>query len=148
MAHDSPSPQHAGRVERMVTTGGGTRPPRAIRRPLVVNVADQASALMAEPEWRRGDRNSITIATTDRIRVTLTALHAGADIGSETTDDTIVVQTLRGRVRVTVDEMELELGPGQLTTIEEPRTWRIAAETEALLLLTAAHPDGLIGAPG
>jgi hypothetical protein len=55
------------RVARSVTTGGDSRPPRAIRRPLVVNVADQASELMSEPEWQTGDRNSITVATTDRL---------------------------------------------------------------------------------
>jgi quercetin dioxygenase-like cupin family protein len=133
-------------VARVVTTGGDARPPRAIRRPLVVHVADQASALMSEPEWHTGDRNSITVATTDRVRVTLTALHRGAEIGSETTDDTIVIQALRGQVRMAVDGMDLTLGPGQLTTIEDPRSWQIVAETEALLLVTAAHPEGLVGA--
>jgi quercetin dioxygenase-like cupin family protein len=136
-----------GDVARIVTSGGDTRPPRAIRRPLVVNVADQASALMSEPEWRTGDRNSITVATTDRLRVTLTALQSGAELGSEATDDTIVVQTLRGQVRLAVDGMDLTLGPGQLTTIEDPGPWRLVAETEALLLVTAAHPEGMVGAP-
>ena len=139
-------PTNSARPARVVTTGGDTRPPRAIRRPVVVHVADQASALMSEPEWQTGDRNSITIATTDRVRVTLTALHPGAEIGNEGTDDTIVVQTLRGQVRMAVDGMDLTLGPGQLTTIEDPRSWQIVAETEALLLLTAAHPDGFVGA--
>ena len=132
------------RVERTVTTGGDTRPSRAIRRPLVVNVADQASALMSEPEWRTGDRNSITVATMDRVRVTLTALHPGAELGSEGSDDTIVVQTLRGQVRMAVGGMNVTLGPGQLTTIEEAGPWELVAETEALLLITAAHPDRLV----
>jgi quercetin dioxygenase-like cupin family protein len=133
----------AGRPHvRAVTSGGGTRPPRAIRRPLIVNVADQATSLMSEPEWQSGDRNSITVATTDRLRVTLTALHPGAVIGSEEMDDTIVVQAMRGQVRMTVNGMDIPLGPGQLATIEEPGSWRIAAETESLLLLTAALPDG------
>jgi quercetin dioxygenase-like cupin family protein len=131
------------RVARSVTTGGDSRPPRAIRRPLVVNVADQASELMSEPEWQTGDRNSITVATTDRLRVTLTALQPDAQIGSETINDTIVAQTIRGQVRLEVDEMEVALGPGQLTTIEEPGPWQITAETEALLLVTAAHADGV-----
>lgn len=133
--------------ERLVTSGGDTRPPRAIRRPLVVNIADQATALMSEPEWQAGDRNSITVATTDRVRVTLTALHSGAEIGNEATDDTIVVQNLRGQVQVWVNGMNLSLGPGQLTTLEDAGSWRIAAESDALLLVTAAHPDGRVGAP-
>ena len=130
------------RPERIVTSGGGTRPARPLRRPHIVNVADQASALMSEPEWQSGDRNSITVATTDRMRITLTALHPGAAIGSDEVDDTLVVQTLRGQVRLVVAGLDLALGPGQLTTVEDPGPWRISAETESLLLLTAAHPDG------
>jgi quercetin dioxygenase-like cupin family protein len=136
----------AGRgPEKTVTSGGDSRPPRAIRRPLIVNVADAATSLMSEPEWQTGDRNSITVATTDRLRVTLTALHPGAEIGSEEVDDTIVVQAMRGQVRMSVGGMDIPLGPGQLATIEEPGSWRIAAETESLLLLTAALPDDTDG---
>jgi quercetin dioxygenase-like cupin family protein len=134
------------RAERIITTGGDTRPPRAIRRPLVVNLADQAGVLTSEPEWHTGDRNSITVATTNRLRVTLTGLHPGAEIGREATDGTIVVQTLRGQVHVVVDGMDIALGPGQLTTIDDPSAWQLVAETEALLLITAAHPDGFVGA--
>jgi quercetin dioxygenase-like cupin family protein len=101
---------------------------------------------MSEPEWHTGTRNSITVATTDRVRVMLTALHPGAEIGSEATNDTVILQTLRGQVRIAVDGMDISLGPGQLTTIEDPSSWQLVAETEALLLITAAHPDGFVGA--
>ena len=138
-----PASKHQDRVERVVTTGGDTRPSRAIRRPLIVNIADGASSLMSEPEWTSGDRNSMTVATMDRLRVTLTALHPGAEIGSEATDHTIVLQTLRGQVRLRLDGMDVQLGPGQLTTIEDPGPWRVVAETEALLLVTAARSDGV-----
>ena len=134
-----------GRPAKPITSGGDERPARAIRRPLIVNVADQATQLMAEPQWQDRDKNSITIATTDRLRVTLSALHAGAEIGSEETNDTIVLQALRGQVRLSASDMEIPLGPGQLATVEEPGPWRVVAETEALLLLTAGLEDGLIG---
>jgi quercetin dioxygenase-like cupin family protein len=133
---------NTARHERMVTSGGAARPARTLRRPHIVNVADQASTLMSEPEWHTGDRNSITVATTDRMRITLTALHPGAAIGSDDVDDTLVVQILRGQIRLEVSGMDLALGPGQLTTVEDPGPWRISAQTESLLLLTAAHPDG------
>jgi quercetin dioxygenase-like cupin family protein len=108
-------------------------------------MADQATQLMSEPEWRERDRNAITIATTDRLRVTLTALHAGAEMGSEETNDTIVVQALRGRAHLSINGMDIPLGPGHLATVEEPGRWRIVANTDALLLLTAGLEDGLIG---
>jgi hypothetical protein len=41
--------------------------------------------------------------------------------------------------------MDIPLGPGQLTTVEEPGGWRARAETDALVLLTAGLHAGLIG---
>ena len=119
-----------------VTTGSDTRPPRPLRRPVIVDVGDEAVTLLEEPEWTSGDRNSRTLATSDRLRIVLTALRSGAELGNEESNDTLAVQTLRGRLHLTVDGMDLDLEPGQLATVEEPREWRVRATTDALLLLT------------
>lgn len=119
-----------------VTSGSDTRPPRPLRRPVLVDVGEEASTLLEEPEWTSGDRNSRTLATTDRLRIVLTALRAGAEMSSEESNDTLAVQALRGRLEVRVEGIDLELEAGQLATAEEPREWRVRAATDALLLLT------------
>jgi quercetin dioxygenase-like cupin family protein len=119
-----------------VTSGSDTRPPRPLRRPVLVDVGDEAVTLLEEPEWTSGDRNSRTLATSDRLRIVLTALRAGAELGNEESNDTLAVQTLRGGLQLTVDGMDLELRAGQLATVEEPREWRLRATSDALLLLT------------
>jgi quercetin dioxygenase-like cupin family protein len=119
-----------------VTSGSDTRPPRPLRRPVLVDVGDEASTLLDEPEWTSGDRNSRTLATTDRLRIVLTALRAGAELSSDESNDTLAVQALRGDLAVRVDGVDLDLRAGQLATVEEPREWRVRAATDALLLLT------------
>ncbi len=119
-----------------VTSGSDTRPARPLRRPLVVDVADEAATLFDEPEWRDGDRNSRTIATSDRLRITLTALRSGAELGSEESNDTLSVHALRGRLELAVDGDDVELREGQLATVEEPRDWRLRATTDALVMIT------------
>jgi quercetin dioxygenase-like cupin family protein len=119
-----------------VTSGSDTRPPRPLRRPVLVDVGAEASTLLDEPEWTTRDRNSRTLATTDRLRVVLTALRAGAQLSSEESNDTLAVQALRGELELRVDGMDLELRAGQLATVEQPREWRVRAATDALLLLT------------
>jgi quercetin dioxygenase-like cupin family protein len=118
------------------TSGSDTRPARPLRRPLVVDVSNEAATLLDEPEWTSGDRNSRTIATSDRLRITLTALRQGAELGSQESNDTLAVQVLRGRLELEIDDMDVELSEGRLATVEEPRNWRLRATTDALVLLT------------
>ena len=126
---------------RSVTTGTGTRPPRPLLRPVLIDLEREAATLYGEPEWAERDRNSRTVATTDRMRIVLTALRAGAELGSAETDHTLAVQALRGDLRLTVDGADVDLRPGQLATVEEPRDWAIRATSDALLLLTVALAD-------
>lgn len=123
------------------TTGSATRPPRPLRRPLIVDVDRDAASLTDEPQWTLGNRNSKTVAVTDRLRVTLTALRAGAELASPDLRDTLVVHVLRGEVRLTADGLAVELRPGQLGTIEDPAGWRLRADSEALVLLTTGLPE-------
>ncbi|HEV8490105.1 MAG TPA: hypothetical protein VGQ58_09995 [Candidatus Limnocylindrales bacterium] len=97
---------------RSVTTGTGTRPPRPLLRPVLVDLEREAATLLGEPEWADRDRNSRTIATADRMRIVLTALRAGAELGSVETDDTLAVQALRGDLRLTLDGVGVDLHPG------------------------------------
>jgi hypothetical protein len=123
---------------RAVTTGTDTRPPRPIRDPVLVDLEREAASLLDEPEWADRDRNSRTVATTDRMRLTLTALRAGAELGNRESDDTLAVQALRGDVRVTIDGVDVDLHAWQLATIENPSDWTLRATSDAVILLTVA----------
>ncbi len=127
---------------RSATTGSSTRPSRPLRRPMIVDIDRDAASLTDEPQWASGNRNSRTVAVTDRLRVTLTALKAGAELASADLRDTLVVHVLRGQVRLTADQMDVELWPGQLGTVEDPAAWSVHADSDALVLLTAGQPDG------
>jgi quercetin dioxygenase-like cupin family protein len=133
------------RTDDAITSGSGTRPSRTLRRPVLIDVAEEAATLLEEPQDPDRDRNSKTIATTDRMRITLTALRAGAEMGSEETNDTLAVQALAGELALSVDGMDLELRDGQLATVESPSPWTIRATTDAVILITVAlgtRPSG------
>jgi quercetin dioxygenase-like cupin family protein len=119
-----------------VTSGSDTRAARPLRRPLIVDVSNEAASLLEEPEWRSGDRNSRTVATSDRLRITLTALREGAELGSDESNDTLAVQVLRGTLQLSIDGADVELAEGRLATVEEPRDWRLRAMSDALVLIT------------
>ncbi len=121
-----------------LTSGTQVRPPRDLAEPVVIDLAGEAATLFDEPQWSQGDRNSRTVSTTERMRVTLTALRSGAELGNEGTDDTLAVQVQRGRVSLDVNGQSTELGQGQLAIVAQPGGWRLTAAEDALLLLTVA----------
>lgn len=124
---------------RGTTSGSDTRDARRVAAPVhALDVAAEAERLMAEPEWTDGDRNSRTLMATDRMRVVLTALRSGASLGNEATSDSLAIQVLQGRVGLAGDRAPVTLTSGQLVTLERPHDWRLAAETDSLLLITTA----------
>ncbi|HET7028458.1 MAG TPA: hypothetical protein VFI28_12260 [Candidatus Limnocylindrales bacterium] len=127
---------------RSTTSGSDTRPARTIDRALgLVDLEAEAGTLLEEPEWVRGDRNTRTLLTGDRMRVALVALRPGAALGDDATDDMLAIQVLRGRVRVEGEMEPRDVTAGQLLTLVEPQSWSVRAVDEALLLLTTALAD-------
>jgi hypothetical protein len=105
----------------------------------IADIEQAARDLMAEPEWAQGDRHSRAVISTDRLRVVLTALRAGAELGSRETDDTIVVQAVRGELRIRVQGSgDTTLRAGQLAAFAQPCDWQVRAATDSLVLLTSA----------
>ena len=124
------------------TSGTHVRPPRDLAEPVVIDLGSEAATLFDERQWSEGDRNSRTVSTTERMRVTLTALRSGAELGNEGTDDTLAVQVQRGRVSLDVAGRSTDLAEGQLAVVPQPGGWRLRATADTLLLLTVALDRG------
>jgi quercetin dioxygenase-like cupin family protein len=120
------------------TSGTEVRPARDLAEPVVIDLGDEAGTLFDEPQWNEGDRNSRTVQTTERMRITLTALRSGAELGNRGTDDTLTVQVLRGAVSLDVGGRGINLAEGQLATVPQPGAWQLRATADSLLLLTVA----------
>jgi quercetin dioxygenase-like cupin family protein len=127
---------------RTTTSGSDTRPSRTLERALgVVDLEAEAASLLEEPEWTDGDRNTRTLLTGDRMRVALMALRPDASIGDDSTDDTLTIQVLRGRVRVETEMDPRDVTAGELLSLERPQGWDVRAIDESLLVLTTALGD-------
>ncbi len=124
------------------TSGTDERPSRDLAEPVVIDLAQEAGTLFDEPQWNERDRNSRTVSTTERMRVMITALRSGAELGNEGTDDTLAVQVLRGAVSLDLAGRAMELRTGQLATAAQPGAWRLRATEDSLLLLTVALDRG------
>jgi len=83
-----------------------------------------------------GPRNAITVFKSERLRIVLIALHAGAEMPTHTAEGMISVQVLEGHLRFGTQEQTLQLTQGQLVALHDRIPHSVLALEESLFLLT------------
>jgi quercetin dioxygenase-like cupin family protein len=120
-----------------------TRPPRSDRPedgPVVHRrLAEEAARLQAEPAWRDGDRNAITLTKRVGLRLVLTALRQGASLQEHRAPAAATLHVLSGRMVLRVGDPPLELGPGDVVSMEAGLAHSAEALADTVFLLTLAE---------
>ena len=88
------------------------------------------------PDDDASGRRAETLVKTDRLRVVLVTLLAGAALHEHTAPGPITIQTLSGRMAVTYDDQQRELGPGQLLALNAGVRHAVRALSAGAFLLT------------
>lgn len=114
----------------------GSRPLNA--ELLLLDLPAAAGQLHQEPAWANSDRNALTLFKSDTLRLVLTALHAGATMETHTAKGIISVQVLTGRLTFSTAVQTVELGIGQLLTLQAGVPHSVTALQETTFLLTLA----------
>ena len=87
-------------------------------------------------------RRAETLIQEDPLRVVLVTLHAGKQLDEHTAPGPITIQTLRGRMVVSVGANAWELGPGNLIALDAGVRHAVRAVDDGAFLLTIAWPGG------
>ena len=106
----------------------------------ILDVGAEGVALLGEPEWTNGDRNSRTLFKADTLRVVLTALRAGAVMQNEDPDEAVAIQPLQGELSVRVGSQETRVRSGELVCLRTGEPWGVSASADSLFLLTVGRP--------
>ena len=131
------------------TFGSDQRAAREVAPPLAVfDLARELERLAAEPPGHDAGRATITLARADRLRVVLTRVRAGRELGAGDTDGALTVLVHDGTVSVIRNGAVERAGPGQLLVIDRGAAWRLTADTDAALVLVLAWPGSEQVAPG
>ena len=85
---------------------------------LSFDLAQELAVLQQEVSWQRGDRNARTLVEEPGLRIVLTVLKAGARIREHRTDRPVVIQALKGYVRVEAPDETIDLLAGRLMTLQ------------------------------
>jgi quercetin dioxygenase-like cupin family protein len=115
----------------------------------VLDLGELGAALLAEPEWAAGDRNSKTLFKSDVLRVVLTALRDGAAIQNDDPDETVAVHVLQGELQATIQSGPSVARTGQLVCLPGGEPWQITAAVDSLFLLIVGRlPEPAADLPG
>jgi quercetin dioxygenase-like cupin family protein len=89
-----------------------------------------------EEQWKKTDRNAITVFKSFVMRVVLIALHKGAEMKQHTTTAAISIQVIEGEMIFKTDEQIITLCNGQMLVLHEGIPHSVFAKEETVFLLT------------
>ncbi len=119
------------------------RPDRPAGGPFVHSrLAEEVERLKTEPAWRDGDRNSITLTKRAGLRLVLTVLRQGAVLSEHRAPAAATLHVISGRMVVRVGDRSLELGPGEVVTMEARLAHAAEARADTVFLLTLVEDGG------
>lgn len=117
-----------------------SRPDRPKAGPFVHSRLDEAvERLKTEPAWHGGDRNSITLTKRSGLTLVLTVLREGAVLREHRAPTAVSLHVITGRLILRVGDRSLELGPGEVVTMEPRLTHAAEARSDTAFLLTLAE---------
>lgn len=114
---------------------------RALDAPLLSFVlAAQIEQLQKEPQWLSGDRNSITLVKSPRLRLVLVALRKGAIMREHQVEGPITLFVLTGAIHFTAGGEKQHLQSQNLLTLEKAIPHEVEALEDSVFLLTIVQP--------
>ena len=113
---------------------------RTLDTPLVsIDLSLFIAQIKEEEQWKKTDRNAITIFKSLVMRIVLIALHKGAEMKPHTTKGVISVQVIEGEMQFVTDNQTVILSAGQMLVLEEGILHSVLARTETVFLLTLTN---------
>ena len=105
----------------------------------LVDIGAEGVALLTEPQWTDGDRNSRTLFKADTLRIVLTALRAGAVMQNADPDESVGIQPVQGEIAVRVGSQEIPARSGELVCVGRGEPWEVRASADSLFLLAVGR---------
>jgi hypothetical protein len=120
----------------------------------ILDIPRWTDQLRALPEWREGDRASTMLLRKPPVRVLLSALRSGAELGSDGAEESVLFHVLSGSATISWQGEEARLGTSELALVPKGGGWRITSGASETLLLSTfwgtpgtAQADERTGAP-
>jgi quercetin dioxygenase-like cupin family protein len=119
-----------------------SRPDRPEAGPFVhTRIDEEVERLKTEPAWHGGDRNAITLTKRSGLRLVLTVLREGAVLREHRAPTAVSLHVISGHLILRAGDRLLEMGPGEVVTMEPRLTHAAEARSDTAFLLTLVEAD-------
>jgi len=109
---------------------------------LTFDLAGQIAELRADDAYQRSGRTGRTLVKEGPLRLTLTLLAEGVEVGTHHAAAPMTLQLLEGRLRYRVGDTESEIAEGEVLFFGPGHAQDIRALEDTALLLTIMAEDG------
>jgi len=109
---------------------------------LFFDLADQIADLRNDDAYTRSGRVGRTLVKSGPLRLTLTVMADGVDVGTHQAETPMTLHVLEGGLRYKVGDQEFALGQGELLFFGPGHARDIKASGDTALLLTITGDDG------
>lgn len=103
---------------------------------LSFHLDEQIAELRQDRSYVRSGRIGRTLVKAGPLRLTLTLIAAGVEVGTHQAASPMTIQVVQGRLRYRVDDEEFELGQGEVLFFGPGHAQDIRALEDTALLLT------------
>jgi quercetin dioxygenase-like cupin family protein len=105
----------------------------------VTRLSDQIDALKQEAAWQHGERTGKTLAKESDLSMVLTLMRPASRLPEHEMASAATLQCLSGRMKLLALGREIELGEGEIVTLDHDVPHALEAMTESAFLLTIAR---------
>ncbi len=120
----------------------GTRLPIPTGGPVLsIDLAGALRLMQHEQRWS-GNRNAMILIKHRDLRLVLSALRAGARLAQHNVRGTVLLQVLKGKIRVGFLDAVLEASAGEVVSLDANLGHEVKALEDAVLLIAIAWPEG------
>jgi quercetin dioxygenase-like cupin family protein len=106
---------------------------------VAINLGMFIKQIREEEQWKKSDRNAITVFKSLVMRMVLIALHKDAKMDKHTAKGMINIQVLEGEIEFTTADQTINLTVGQILILHEGIEHSVYARQETVFLLTLTN---------
>ena len=103
---------------------------------LLIDIPSFVKQIRSEKQWKKSDRNSITVFKSDKMRIVLAALRKNAEMKTEHPENVLSVYLIDGKISFKTGSEDREIESGQLVALHEQVLYTIKAIKKTTMLLT------------
>jgi quercetin dioxygenase-like cupin family protein len=106
---------------------------------VAINLGMFIKQIREEEQWKKSDRNAITVFKSLVMRMVLIALHKDAEMVKHAAKGIINIQVLEGEIEFTTADQTINLTGGQIVILHEGIEHSVYARQETVFLLTLTN---------